>query len=297
LREFIQLFDFVNLDFDSAIRLFLSAFQISGEGQIVDRIFEAFARVYFASHPSSGIASPEALHLLAYGWLLLHTSFHNNNVTKKPTFEDFQKMLAKQNGSSDFDADLLLSLYRSVKSSMIAFEDAQQLNTLGFWRFLVQRGRVLHLPSASPATQPGAARTGQFFSAFWDAHAAGVFALFEAGRDAFVSVLLKKLITLAASYQLTFLLDQTVRRFCQLAIDDLSQDAGTGSLVFLVFVVNEHGSCVREGWLPYVDVLATLFQLDLVPADLLTFADVSEDGRPTVLSHRLVATKRFSFFR
>jgi hypothetical protein len=55
------------------------------------------------------------------------------------------------------------------------------------------------------------------------------------------------------------------------------QDSTTNSLAFVASVTNEGGACVHVD----VDVLVTLFQLDLLPAELLTFADVSADGRAT----------------
>jgi hypothetical protein len=294
LVHFIELFDFSALDLDSAVRVFLCSFQISGEGQVVDRILEAFARVYFACHPSTGIASAEALHILSYGWLMLHTSFHNNNVSKKASFEDFQRMLARQNAAEDFDAELLRTIYRSVKSAMIPFEDAQQPNTVSYWRLLLNLGIVT--PEAAAAAED--ALGASLFARFWEARAPALFAIADLRPDPPITPAFRRLVALAAVHGLTALVDVTVDKFCQLALEYLSQDSAADSLAFVAFVANEHGQCVCDGWRAYVDVLVTLFQLDLLPAEFLTFADVSEDGRATVLSHRLVATKRgFSLFR
>jgi hypothetical protein len=284
LNCFLGLFDFRSLDFDSSIRLFLSSFQIVGEGQIVDRIFSCFAAAFYASHSGSTFfASAESVHLLAYGWLMIHTSFHNTNVTKKPLFDDFSKMLQGQNGGQDFDTSFLRSLFTSIKTSIIPFEDSQQINSFGYWRLLMQRQRILNLPIKDCVAGSGGERAAELFEGFFAVRSERLIALAEKGNDESKAALEKCLIA-AEGYRLEGPIDFTVRRFCQFVLRDLAEDTVTGSLGFLAEVVLKHGNSVREAWQLYVEVLITLFQLDLAHEDLLTFADICDDCRPVVLS-------------
>lgn len=46
LSEFVAYCDFSGLDFDDALRYFLSKFRLPGEAQKIDRIMERFAKRY-----------------------------------------------------------------------------------------------------------------------------------------------------------------------------------------------------------------------------------------------------------
>ena len=53
LLEFTALFDFTDMSFSEALRLFLSTFCLPGEAQCIDRLMEAFARRLYTSQAGS----------------------------------------------------------------------------------------------------------------------------------------------------------------------------------------------------------------------------------------------------
>jgi len=51
MYAFVDLFDFTELDFVSALRLFLESFRLPGEAQKIDRLMEKFASRYCDCNP------------------------------------------------------------------------------------------------------------------------------------------------------------------------------------------------------------------------------------------------------
>jgi hypothetical protein len=291
LGKFLALFNFKEFDFDSAIRLFLSSFQIVGEGQIVDRIFGHFARVFYDSHSASPFfANVESVHVLAYAWLMIHTSFHNTHVLKKPVFEDLSKMLESQNGGGNFEPSFLQMLFNSIKKSIVPFEDSQQMNSFGHWRLLVQRQRVMQFRFCECSRNSDANRRTELFQSFLAARSDRLLAVSEKDLSA-----IRKCLNAADGYSLPSFIDLTVRRFCQIVLKELSEDRLSDALGFLSEVIERHGNSVKDGWELYVEVLITLFQLDLAHEDLLTFVDICDECRPVILSQRLITQHRRSF--
>jgi len=52
LHAFINHMDFTGMEFDLALRLFLSKFRLPGEAQKIDRIMESYARHYTTQNPT-----------------------------------------------------------------------------------------------------------------------------------------------------------------------------------------------------------------------------------------------------
>ena len=51
MYAYVDLLDFVGLDFVSALRLFLEGFRLPGEAQKIDRLMEKFASRYCDCNP------------------------------------------------------------------------------------------------------------------------------------------------------------------------------------------------------------------------------------------------------
>ena len=108
LREFIILQKFKGAEVLPALRLFLNSFEMSGEGQIVDRVMMLFAQCYcelnqpsvfkddgaFASdrYDLSTRSSLGDCHIFLYAVMLLQTSLHNPNVKNSMKCNEFVKL-------------------------------------------------------------------------------------------------------------------------------------------------------------------------------------------------------------
>ena len=93
LLAFAQTIDFSGLDMVSAMRLFLSLFRLPGESQQIERIMDAFSRVYYHDNPDD-FKDHEEVYVLAFSFIFLNTLTFNKNVaeSRKMKREDFVRI-------------------------------------------------------------------------------------------------------------------------------------------------------------------------------------------------------------
>ncbi|KAL7669433.1 hypothetical protein ACOME3_010087 [Neoechinorhynchus agilis] len=136
LYEFTSLQNFQNIGIVDALRRFLGSFRLPGEGQKIDRIVESFAQHYQSSNPET-FANADIVHVLAYAIVLLNTSLHNKNASKKSvggkmTCQEFCSMVTKGFNGPDFSGqikipsqDLIIQIYESVRNEALRFPNDQ----------------------------------------------------------------------------------------------------------------------------------------------------------------------------
>ncbi|KAI9999047.1 hypothetical protein PInf_003726 [Phytophthora infestans] len=84
LHEYSNGFQFEDVAFDVALRVYLSRFELPREAQKIDRILQAFAKAYYASNPDSDeCPSEDAVYTLAFSVLLLNTDAHSPKLARK----------------------------------------------------------------------------------------------------------------------------------------------------------------------------------------------------------------------
>lgn len=82
MHAYVDSFDFAGVEFDNAIRLFLSGFRLPGEAQKIDRLMEKFAQRYCKCTPQA-FSSADTAYVLAYSVIMLNTDAHNPMVKQK----------------------------------------------------------------------------------------------------------------------------------------------------------------------------------------------------------------------
>ncbi|XP_014677644.1 PREDICTED: cytohesin-1-like [Priapulus caudatus] len=97
-----------------ALRQFLWSFRLPGEAQKIDRMMEAFAQRYCQCNPGV-FTSTDTCYVLSFAVIMLNTSLHNPAVKDKPSVERFITMNRGINDGGDLPAELLTSLYESIK--------------------------------------------------------------------------------------------------------------------------------------------------------------------------------------
>ena len=288
LNEYLDLLDFKNLSFDQSIRLFLTSFTILGEGQVIDRNTEAFAKCYFKSHENEGLFKDEkAAHILAYGWLMLHTSMHNQNVTKKTSLADFFSMMKGQNGDEDFDSQFLTTIYNSIKRSEVEIGDDKCMS-LAFWELLIQKQRILGFQTPEIEQPTPAKYVILLFKEIWK-QAASIFTIiYEKSTENidFIADTFIKCASISTKYNLHDVLDNLVVSLCKFTNKDnkneFAEDRAKNALRILATITIEYGAQIHEGWKSFVEVLLILFKLDVLPEEFRT--EPALIGRPeTVL--------------
>ncbi|KAK1932531.1 Ankyrin repeat [Phytophthora citrophthora] len=114
LHEYANGFQFENVPFDIALRVYLSHFELPREAQKIDRILQAFAKAYYSSNPDSEqCPSEDAVYTLAFSVLLLNTDAHNPRLARKFKMSraDFIRNYHRLGGDGDSTRSEVPDLY------------------------------------------------------------------------------------------------------------------------------------------------------------------------------------------
>jgi hypothetical protein len=88
LREFLRILSFKQHDFLFSLRRMIAQFRLPGEGQVINRIMETFAKVYCEQNRGF-FKDPDQAHTLALLVLTLNTATHNPNEMRKISIDDW----------------------------------------------------------------------------------------------------------------------------------------------------------------------------------------------------------------
>lgn len=117
LEVFVKSFDFTSMRIDKALRLYLETFRLPGEAPLIFLVMEHFADHWHKCN-NEPFANTDAAFRLAYAIIMLNMDQHNHNAKKlniPMTVEDFIKNLRGLNGNSDFDHEMLMEIFNSIK--------------------------------------------------------------------------------------------------------------------------------------------------------------------------------------
>uniref|UniRef100_A0A1B0DDP3 Uncharacterized protein n=1 Tax=Phlebotomus papatasi TaxID=29031 RepID=A0A1B0DDP3_PHLPP len=305
LETFVKSFDFTNLRIDLALRLYLETFRLPGEAPLIFLVMEHFAAHW---HQCNGepFANTDAAFRLAYAIIMLNMDQHNYNAKRlniPMTAEDFLKNLRGLNGSSDFDQDMLLSVYNAIKSEEIVMP-AEQTGIVRenyLWKVLLRRGagrdgRFNHVT--------GAAHDKELFRIVWGPTLAALSFMFDKSSDPSIYQRAIRGFSASASisshYELHEDFDALVLTLCKFTtLINVPEDANeiAASVAFgqngkaqlalkcTFGLVHEHGDTMRESWKNILDALAQLFKLKLLPKALMEVEDFCEASGKVALVH------------
>lgn len=125
LHHYVHAFDFTDLLFDEAIRVFLSGFRLPGEAQKIDRIMEKFAERFTAQNPEV-FPSADTAFILAFSVIMLNTDLHNPSIKpeKRMTVEGF---IRNNRGIGENGADLpesfLVGIFNRIKERPFSLKE------------------------------------------------------------------------------------------------------------------------------------------------------------------------------
>lgn len=268
LDEFIQLLNITNLPFDSAVRVFLTIIKFPGEGQVLDRAFEHFAKVY-SKHIDKEFENEAAVHILGFAWLMLHTSLHNASVTEKQTLEGFRTMLKGQNGDKNFRQEFLDSLFDGILKHPLSPETSLQKKTPEYWHLIECREKALNL-RINTGFEMGV--TAALFEKTWryagpvlsDLFASGS----ESGVDAFTSS-----VQIASTFHETHIIDNVFKTFCAFSVTSINAELSIRAVDFVLRIVNSYGSDISD-WTPFLQLLAKQFAHGIISNLACAYKDI-----------------------
>jgi len=142
LLEFVRALKFKNLEFEMALRRFLTTFRLPGEAQVIDRIMEAFAKHYYEDNPNTVFANADAVYVLAFSTIMLNTDAHSANVKNKMTKPQWLATNRKINDGQDFPQEFLETLYDRIVEDEIKMEQGMFTNAEKKGWLTKQGGRI-----------------------------------------------------------------------------------------------------------------------------------------------------------
>jgi brefeldin A-inhibited guanine nucleotide-exchange protein len=125
LYHYVDALDFNGMEFDEAIRLFLSGFRLPGEAQKIDRIMEKFAQ-RFVEQNIDVFPSADTAFILAFSVIMLNTDLHNPSIKpeKRMTRDGFirnNRGIGADGG--DLPEDFLLGIYDRLKERPFSLKE------------------------------------------------------------------------------------------------------------------------------------------------------------------------------
>nr|XP_043629578.1 brefeldin A-inhibited guanine nucleotide-exchange protein 2-like [Erigeron canadensis] len=122
MHAYVDSFDFLDMEFDDAIRTFLWGFRLPGEAQKIDRIMEKFAQHYCKCNPKAFVSADTA-YVLAYSVIMLNTDAHNPMVKNKMSADDFIRINHGVDDGKDLPEEYLRSLFERISKSEIKMKE------------------------------------------------------------------------------------------------------------------------------------------------------------------------------
>ena len=109
----------------SALRYFLSSFELPGESQKVERILEFFSLRFLEENPDK--LDPDSAYMLAFLIIMLQTNVYNPKVIEKMSLTDFQS-IGKQIkvGDKPIDPEILSGFYHDIKETPVAIHSKEK---------------------------------------------------------------------------------------------------------------------------------------------------------------------------
>jgi hypothetical protein len=161
LHAYVNMMDFSDLEFDEAIRYYLSGFRLPGEAQKIDRIMEKFAERYTNQNPTV-FPTADAAFILAFSIIMLNTDLHNPAIKeeRRMTKEGFIRNNRGICDGQDLREELLNSIFDRIKSDPISLKEDDEARE--------RVGDTKGGTAAAGTGLPSALSPGVFFSSHYD---------------------------------------------------------------------------------------------------------------------------------
>lgn len=127
LHAYVDSLDFTGMEFDVAIRHYLSGFRLPGEAQKIDRMMEKFAERYCTLNKNV-FPNAEVAFVLAFSVIMLQTDLHNPAIKeeRRMTKEAFRRNNRGISNEKVFDDAFLDAIFDRIKANPITLEEDDQ---------------------------------------------------------------------------------------------------------------------------------------------------------------------------
>lgn len=124
MHEFVDQMDFNNTSFVEAMRTFLQAFRLPGEGQKIDRFMLKFAERYLLGNPNV-FSNADTAYVLAYSTIMLNTDQHSRQVKNRMTVENFIMNNSGIDDGKDVPREFLENIFDEIQNNEIKLQSEQ----------------------------------------------------------------------------------------------------------------------------------------------------------------------------
>ena len=123
-HEFVSMYDFSEMPFAAALRLFLSKFRLPGEAQCIDRFMESFSTELYrqqGGNRDSLFKNSDAVYVLSFSTIMLNTDLHNPGIKEenRMTKDQFIKNNRGINDGEDLPPEYLSELFDQIREAQI----------------------------------------------------------------------------------------------------------------------------------------------------------------------------------
>ncbi|KAB8337313.1 hypothetical protein FH972_021614 [Carpinus fangiana] len=126
MHAFVDGMEFTRTRFVDALRRFLQAFRLPGEGQKIDRFMLKFAERYIAGNPNA-FANADTAYVLSYSVIMLNTDQHSIRIKgARMTPEDFIKNNRGINDNADLPEEYLRGIFDEIVHNEIVLNTERE---------------------------------------------------------------------------------------------------------------------------------------------------------------------------
>lgn len=139
MHEFVDQMDFNNTSFVEAMRTFLQAFRLPGEGQKIDRFMLKFAERYLLGNPNV-FSNADTAYVLAYSTIMLNTDQHSRQVKNRMTVDNFIANNGGIDDGKDLPREFLEKVFEEIQNNEIKLQSEQHAALLSNDQSVVPSG-------------------------------------------------------------------------------------------------------------------------------------------------------------
>lgn len=304
LEVFVKSFDFTAMRIDKALRLYLETFRLPGEAPLIFLVMEHFADHWHKCN-NEPFANTDAAFRLAYAIIMLNMDQHNHNAKKlnvPMTVEDFTKNLRGLNGNSDFEQEMLIEVFSSIKNEEIIMpaEQTGLVRENYLWKVLLRRGEgkdgeFIHVLNSN--------YDKQLFQVTWGSTLTAFASLFDKISE--ISVV-KRIMegfmhsaAICSHYALHQEFDAIILTLCKFTTlyntnetNEINGGVQFGSnskartaMKSVFKFLHDYGDSMRESWKHVIDLIVQMYKMKLLPKSFVEIEDFCEEGGKIILQY------------
>lgn len=321
LREYMESFDFKGLPIDEALRLLIRNFHLLGSAEVIEKITKTFATKFYEDNKETDIfENAEAAFVYTFAVTMLHSDLHNPRNISKMKLESFIKNTqysVNLQTKKPIPREELERVYNSLLVRKFEYENSfkDEFKENVLWENILKRSQN-YLKDLVIDRGIGKHMDSDMYQLIYPKIIQAIMTILEHTEDNEILEMTKQGLLdcskIASFYKLSTVFDHLVVSLCKFT--DILSISNENSVISFgnnkkaqlatktVFTITRnYGDNLREGWKNILDFILRLYELNLLPKNILLTESFAEEVK--VYSSALEKTKRerktptsYSFF-